>query len=75
MTEANKLKRVNHVYKQIVRPISNRQSILQFDDHKDIVMIDESWTFLKYNDGKVYRMDDVEIEELPQCGHKSHIEK
>ena len=29
----------------------------------------------KYNDGKVYRMDEVEIEELPQCGHKSHVEK
>ena len=29
----------------------------------------------KHNDGKVYRMDEVETEELPQCGHKSHIEK
>ena len=38
-------------------------------------MIDESWMYFKHNDGKVYRMDEVEIEELPQCGHKSHIEK
>ena len=75
MPEANKLKRVNHIYKQIIRPISKRQSILQFDDHKDLVMIDESWIFFKYNDGKVYRMDDIDIEEQPQCRHKSHIEK
>ena len=38
-------------------------------------MIDESWMCFKHNDGKVYRMDEVETEELPQCGHKSHIEK
>ena len=38
-------------------------------------MIDESWMYFKHNDEKVYRMDEVEIEELPQCGRKSHIEK
>ena len=75
MTETNKLNRLSHVYKQIAPPSNNRQSVLRFDDHKDLVMIDESWMYFKHNDGKVYRMDDVEIEELPQCGHKSHIEK
>ena len=75
-TGANKLNRVNHVYKQIARPSGDRQSLLQFDDHKDLVMIDESWIYFKYNDGKVYRMDDVEIEieEPPQCGHAITIE-
>ena len=73
MTETNKLNRLSHVYKQIAPPSNNRQSVLRFDDHKDLATIDESWMRFKHNDGKVYRMDEVEIEELPQCGHKSHI--
>ena len=57
------MNRLSHVYKQIAPPSNNRQSVLRFDDHKDLVKIDESWMHFKYNDGKVYRMDEVEIEE------------
>ena len=64
MTETNKLNRLSHVYRQITPPRNNRQSVLRLDDHKDLVMIDESLIYFKHNDGKVYRVDEVEIEEL-----------
>ena len=30
------------------------------------VMIDESWIYFKHNDGKAYRMDDIEMEGHPE---------
>ena len=48
---------------------------LKFKDHFDTVHIDECWFYFMSNDGKVLLVDDIDVLVLPQCQHKSHIEK